>query len=85
MRLSIDIVARVSPELSAIIEKLSNDPGLEEPVTLAAVRRYVAGSGESGERQTLLGEIDALITQFTPMEPAAGDALRIKRQSHANR
>jgi hypothetical protein len=95
MRLSIDIAARVSPELSSIIGQLINDPDLEEPVTLAAVRRYVAGGPvgrmeeaeqlHPGELRTLLVEIDALIGQFTPMEPGAPDALRIRRQSHADR
>jgi hypothetical protein len=80
MRLPIDIAARVSPELSALIEQLANDPDIEEPVTLGFVRERVTG-GTLGEieqaaqlhadaEQTLLGEIDALIGQFTEEAPA---------------
>jgi len=80
MRLPIDVAARVSPELSAIIDQLLNEPDIEEPVTLGVVRRRVAAGppGEAGEPelvhsdrdQTLLGEIDALIGQYTDDAPA---------------
>jgi hypothetical protein len=81
MSLPIDIAARVSPELSAIIDDLVNDPGIEEAVTLGVVRRKVAsrvlGKSEQVEqlhaagRQTVLAEIDALIAQCTDKAPAA--------------
>jgi hypothetical protein len=75
MSIPIDVAVRVSPELSAIIDELVNDPDIEEPVTLGLVRRRVA-SGVLGEkeqaeqlhsagRQTVLAEIDALVEQWT--------------------
>jgi len=66
MRLSIDIAAHVSPELSAIIDGLINDPDIEEPVTLGVVRESVAG-GPLGD---VLVEIDTLIEQCTDRAPA---------------
>jgi hypothetical protein len=80
MRLPIDIATRVSPELSALIEQLANNPDIEEAVTLGFVREHVA-SGPLGEseqagqlhadaEQTLLGELEALIGQFTEEAPA---------------
>jgi hypothetical protein len=81
MRLSIDIAARVSPELAAIIDGLISDPDTEEPVTLGVVRASVAGSllggveeagpRRSDARETVLAEIDALIAQCTDQAPAA--------------
>lgn len=80
MRLSIDVAARVSPELAAIIDDLVNNPDIEEPVTLGFLRRWVADGpvGEmeqveqlhSGAEQTVLAEIDAFIEQFTEEAPA---------------
>lgn len=80
MRLPIDIAVHVSPELSAIIDGLINDPDVEEPVTLGVVRESVAGSLLGGmeeveqlhsdARHTVLAEIDALIEQCTDQAPA---------------
>lgn len=62
MRLPIDIAAHVSPELSAIIDGLINDPDIDAPVTLGVMRKNVAGE--------LLSEIDALIERCTDSAPA---------------
>jgi len=62
MRLPIDIAAHVSPELSAIIDGLINDPDIDAPVTLGVVRKNAAGE--------LLSEIDALIERCTDSAPA---------------
>jgi hypothetical protein len=70
----------VSPELSALIEPLVNDPHIEEAITLGFVRRRVAGElvGKVDDpeqlhfdaSQTLLGEIDNLIEQYGEDAPA---------------
>jgi hypothetical protein len=80
MRLPIDIATRVSPELSALIEGLVNNPDFEEPITLGFVREQFAagllGQIEQAEQlhadaeQTMLAEIDTLIAQFTEEAPA---------------
>ncbi len=57
MRLPIDIAAHVSPELSALIDRLIDDPDVDEPVTLGVVRQSVAGDA--------LAEVDRLIQQCT--------------------
>jgi hypothetical protein len=80
MSLSRDAASRVSPELSAFIETLVNDPDAEEPITLGDVRRIVT-SGLRGEayeaervhfesRETVLAEIDALVEQYGEEAPA---------------
>lgn len=79
MRLPIDIAARVSPELSKIIDNLINDPDIEPPVTLGIVRESIARllratqqaeQLHSEARHTVLAEIDALIEQCTDKAPA---------------
>lgn len=77
----VDIAAQVSPELSALVDELLRDPDIEEPITLGFVRQRVADGllgemeelellhGEEADR-TLLGELDALIENFTEEAPA---------------
>jgi hypothetical protein len=75
IRNSFDIASRVSAHLSALIESRSNDPDVEQPVTLAGVRTFIAGmlSPEFREAERLhhfdlydsiLDELDALIEEF---------------------
>jgi hypothetical protein len=77
MRLPIDIAARVSPELSAIIDRLVSDPDIEAPVTLGLVRESLARGMEatrkrrSDVQETVLAELDALIERCTGEAPAA--------------
>jgi len=77
----VDIAAQVSPDLSELVEQLLRNPDIEEPITLGFVRQWVAQSllGEMEEIEqlhgeeaghTLLGEIDALIEEFTQEAPA---------------
>lgn len=71
----IDIASRVSPELSALIETLISQLDSNEPVTLAAVRSFIAhefpGDMEEEEQMhhfdvdgSLIDELDELIEQF---------------------
>lgn len=72
---SFDISSRVSPQLSALFRSRTEDPDIEEPVTLEAVRRYLesllpADFTEAEQRhhfdvgESLLDELDALIEEF---------------------
>jgi hypothetical protein len=80
MSLRIDVASQISPELSALLARLVNDPDIDEPVTLGFVRKRVAGR-TSGEQhaveqlhfdvgETLVGEIDALIERYGAEAPA---------------
>jgi len=71
----IDIASRVSPQLSALLRSRVNDPETEQPVTLPAVRRFLADLlpadfKEAEHRhhfdvsESLLDELDALIEEF---------------------
>ena len=71
----IDVAARVSPQLSALIESQVNTPDIEHPVTLAQVRHFVAellpGPFKEAERmhhfdvaESVLDELDALIDEY---------------------
>lgn len=81
IRHSLDVAARVSAELSEIIETLVNDPDREETVTLEEVRGTLVESGAAEvvqeellhpqERNSLLAEIDGLIEEY------GGEALAI--------
>lgn len=84
----VDVASRVSSKLSALIEGRANDPDNEEPVTLSAVRSFVAGmlSPEFNEAErlhhfdlgdSLIDELDALIEEF------GGNALAIDFAQHA--
>ncbi len=75
IRNPMDVAARISPELSALIESRINDPDILQPVTLASVRAFVAGAmpvtfAESerlhhvDDGASLLDELDELIDEF---------------------
>ena len=75
IRPSIDVATRISPELSAIIEELVNDPAREAPPqTLDEVRTALVerGTGEAREMEflhpqdetSLLVELDRLIEEY---------------------
>lgn len=74
-RNSIDVATRVSPQLSALLDSRINNPDAEQPVTLMAVRRFLAdllpSDFNEAERmhhfdvsESLLDELDALIEEF---------------------
>ncbi|MDE1943075.1 MAG: hypothetical protein KGI47_08010 [Betaproteobacteria bacterium] len=71
----IDVSTRISPELSDIIERLSNDMDTDEPLTLGRVRDIVAdmlpaafNEAEAMHRfdmdESLLDELEALIEEY---------------------
>jgi hypothetical protein len=71
----IDVSSRVSPQLSALLRSRVNDPDCEQPVTLLAVRHFLAdllpADFKEAERlhhfdisESLLDELDALIEEF---------------------
>ena len=71
----IDVASRVSPRLSALLASRLNNPECEQPVTLMAVRRFLADllptDFKEAERlhhfdvdASLLDELDALIEEF---------------------
>lgn len=71
----IDIASHVSPNLSALLSSRVNNPECEQPVTLRAVRRFLAdllpaafNEAESLHHfdvsESLLDELDALIEEF---------------------
>jgi hypothetical protein len=72
---SIDITSRVSPQLSALLRSRVNDPESDQPVTLLAVRRFLADLLPTDFKEaehlhhfdiseSLLDELDALIEEF---------------------
>ena len=74
-RNSIDIAGRVSPRLSALLDSRVNNPECEQPVTLMAVRRFLANllpdDFKEAERlhhfdisESPLDELDTLIEEF---------------------
>jgi hypothetical protein len=76
-RNSIDVSSRVSPRLSALLRARINNPECEQPVTLMAVRRFLADllptDFNEAERmhhidisESLLDELDALIEEYGP-------------------
>ena len=75
IRNPIDIASRVSPELSSLIESIVNQLDSDEPVTLAAIRAFVAHElpieiNETEQLhhfdigESLIDELDALIEEF---------------------
>lgn len=75
IRTPIDIASRVSPELSSLIEAVINQLETDEPVTLAAIRSFIANDlpaefNESEQlhhfdsNESLIDELDALIEGF---------------------
>ena len=80
IRPSIDIATRVSPELSALLEKTAADPDRESPPSLgevrALLRRRSAAARQTeflhpSDADSLLAELDALIDEFGPEAGAA--------------
>jgi hypothetical protein len=72
---AIDVASRVSPRLSALLFSRVNNPECEQPVTLMAVRRFLAdllpADFKEAERmhhfdvsESLLDELDAIIEEF---------------------
>lgn len=80
IRASIDVSTRVSPELSAFIDKLVNDPDRDEPPTLDGVREALRQSVSEAtwnedllhpqDRDSLIVELNRLIDEFGPEAPA---------------
>ncbi|MCC7217257.1 MAG: hypothetical protein IT517_10830 [Burkholderiales bacterium] len=80
MKHSIDVAVRVSPELSAAIEAIVNDPDRDEPPTLAdalaLIRRRDHGvlARDDGMHpqmhESLVAEIDSLVEEFGGEAPA---------------
>lgn len=75
IRNPIDIASRVSPELSGLIETIISQLETDEPVTLAAVRSFIAndlpGEIDNTEHmhhfdvdESVVDELDELIGQF---------------------
>lgn len=79
MRFPIDVASRVSPQLSALIEKLVNDPDREEPPTLENVRTVLEGDQSvvsevmmhPQDRTSAASEVEDLIAEF------GGDVLAV--------
>ncbi len=80
MRFPSDVASRVSPDLCVIIERMVNDPDLEEPPTLADVRAVVSELVTDAERRdeamhpqertSVLREVDDLVEEFGSEAPA---------------
>ncbi|HWQ40363.1 MAG TPA: hypothetical protein VNM24_17425 [Burkholderiales bacterium] len=74
LRFPIDVAAHVSPELSAAIEAVLEDPDREQPPTLEDVRASLQQESKRWsregwalhpeERSSVIAELDALIDQF---------------------
>lgn len=80
MKLPIDVASRVSPELSAFMERLIGDPDREEPAVLGDVRDAARKGSSAAVRldetvhpqqsASMLDEIDDLIEEFGAEAPA---------------
>jgi hypothetical protein len=93
MRAPIDVASRVSPELSAAVQGIINNPDLEESPTLADVRAILAHTGPDAqqlallhpqERGALLVELDDLIEEFGE-EALASDFVAAKASEALSR
>jgi hypothetical protein len=95
IRASIDVATRISPELSALIEGLVNDPDLEvPPQTLEEVRVALVDRGSFEARETeflhpqdetsLLVELDRLIEEYGK-EATATDFVAVKASEGLSR
>lgn len=82
IRNPLDVSTLVSPRLSALLEKLVNDPDAEEPPTLGTARDFLMGllppSFTEAERlhhfdvsESLLDELNTLIEEYGADAPAA--------------
>jgi len=71
----VDVASRVSPGLSALLRNRVNDPDSDQPITLVAARRFLAGLLPSDFREaerlhhfdtdaSMFDEMDALIEEF---------------------
>lgn len=91
MSIPIDVASRVSPQLSAFMDRLVNDPDREEPPTLGDVRAALQKSAGAGlaklhpqERTAALAEIESLIEQFGAEAPAI-DFVAVKASEDLSR
>ena len=91
----IDVALRVSPELSAMIEKLVDDPDREpSPQTLQDVRRILMKRAAPGSREaeflhpedesSLIGELDRLIEEYGK-DACASDFCSVKASEGLSR
>ena len=79
IRNPIDVASRVSPRLSALLGSRVDDPECEQPVTLMAVRRFLADLLPDDFKETeklhhfdvdIFDELEALIEEFGGAAPA---------------
>jgi hypothetical protein len=86
IRNPIDVATRVTPRLSALIERLVNDPDADEAPTLGTVREFLTGllppAFNEAERmhhfdvsESLMDELNTLIDEYGTDAPA-GDFVR---------
>jgi hypothetical protein len=77
IRNPIDAAVYVSPEFSAFVERRVNDPDVEQPITLAQLRNYLADMLSDSFKEaesvhhfdvsdSVLDELDELIEEFGP-------------------
>jgi hypothetical protein len=93
MRASIDVASRVSPELSAAMETIINDPDREAPPTLGEIRAALARAESDEEqlarlhpqeRDAALVELEDLIEEFGE-DALASDFVAVKASEALSR